>query len=87
MNELLFNGMDIPNEVQKILDEKADNICKGMTESERKAYDFGVSTVLDFMRQLLEMDEDIAVHIPSFDHIKEMDIAELEEIKEHFPKE
>ena len=87
MNELLFNGMDIPNQVQKILDEKIENICKSMTESERKAYDFGVSTVLDFLRQLLEMDEDIAVHIPGFDHIEEMDIAELEEIKERFSKE
>lgn len=87
MNELLFNGMDIPNEVQKILDEKSENICKGMTESERKAYDFGVSTVLDLMRQLLEMDEDIAVHIPGFDHIEEMDIAELKEIRECFSKE
>ena len=87
MNELLFNGMDIPNQVQKILDEKIENICKSMTESERKAYDFGVSTVLDFLRQLLEMDEDIAGHIPGFDHIEEMDIAELEEIKERFSKE
>ena len=80
MDELLFSAMDIPNEVQKILDKKADDICKGMTESERKAYDFGVSTVLSLTKQLLEMDEDIAVHIPGFDHMEEMDIAELEEI-------
>ena len=79
MDELLFNGMDIPNEAKKILDEKSDAICKGMTEQERKAYDFGVSTVLNLTRQLLEMDEDIAVHVPGFDHIEEMDIAELEE--------
>lgn len=80
MDELLFSVMDIPNEVQKILDEKADDICKGMAESERKAYDFGVSTVLSLTRQLLEMDENIAVHVPSFDHIEEMDIEELEKI-------
>ncbi len=79
MNELLFSAMDIPNEVQKILDEKAENICRGMTESERNAYDFGVSTVLGLTRQLLEMDEDIVVHVPGFDHMEEMDIAELEE--------
>lgn len=80
MDELLFSAMDIPNEVQKILDKKADDICKGMTESERKAYDFGVSTVLSLTKQLLEMDEDIAVHIPGFDHMEEMDIEELEKI-------
>lgn len=79
MNELLFSAMDIPNEVQKILDEKAEDICKGMTESERKAYDFGVSTVLNLTRGLLELDEDIAVHVPDLDHMEEMDIAELEE--------
>ena len=80
MNELLFSAMDVPNEVQKILDEQAEGICKGMTESERKAYDFGVSTVLNLTRQLLEMDEDIAVHIPGFDHIEEMDVEGLEKI-------
>ena len=78
MNELLFNAMDVPSEVQKIL-KKAGDICKGMTESERRAYDFGVSTVLSLTRQLLEMDEDMAVHIHGLDHIEEMDIAELEE--------
>ena len=80
MDELLFSAMDVPNEVQKILDEQAEDICEGMTESERKAYDFGVSTVLNLTRQLLEMDEDIAVHIPGFDHMEEMDVAELEKI-------
>lgn len=80
MNELLFSAMDVPNEVQKILDKESDAICKGMTESEREAYDFGVSTVLSLARGLLEMDEEPAVHISSLDHIEEMDIAELEEI-------
>lgn len=80
MDELLFSAMDVPNEVQKILDEQAEDICKGVTESERKAYDFGVSTVLNLTRQLLEMDEDIAVHVPGFDHMEEMDIEELKEI-------
>ena len=77
MNELLFSAMDVPNEVQKILDEKSDTICKGMAESEREAYDFGVSTVLNLMRGLLEMDEEPAVHVSGLDHIEEMDIAEL----------
>ena len=79
MNELLFNAMDVPNEAKKILNEKSDEICKGMTESERKAYDFGVATVLGLTRALLEIDEDIAVHVPGLDHMEEMDIAELEE--------
>lgn len=79
MNELLFSAMDVPKEVEGLLKKIETGVCKGMTESERKAYDFGVSTVLNLTRQLLEMDEDIAVHIPGFDHMEEMDIAELEE--------
>ena len=78
MNELLFNAMDVPHEVRKILDEKAECICQGMTESERKAYDFGVSTVLGLIRCLLELDEDIAVHIPGIDEMEEMTLEELE---------
>jgi hypothetical protein len=80
MNELLFSAMDVPNEVEKVLKKIEAGVCKGMTDSERKAYDFGVSTVLNITRSLLEMDGDIAVHISGFDHMEEMDIAELEEI-------
>ena len=79
MDELLFNAMDVPNEAKKILDEKSDEICKGMTEQERKAYDFGVATVLGLMRALLEIDEELAVHVKGLNEIQEMDIAELEE--------
>ena len=79
MNELLFNAMDVPNEVQKILEEKAEAICKGMTESERRVYDFSVETVLGLMRALLEVDEEPAVHVKGLNEMQEMDIAELEE--------
>jgi hypothetical protein len=80
MNELLFNVMDVPNEAKKILDEKSDEICKGMTESERKAYDFGLATVLGLIRALLEIDEEPAVHIKGLNEMQEVDIAELEKI-------
>ena len=79
MNELLFNAMDVPNEIKKILDDKAEDICKGMTEQERNAYDFGIKTALSLARGLLEMDEEAAVHIKGLDDIQEMDIAELKE--------
>ena len=78
MNELLFNAMDVPNEAKKILDEKSDDICKGMTEQERKAYDFGVATVLGLMRALLEVDELPTVHVNGLNEMQEMDLAELE---------
>ena len=79
MSELLFSVMDVPNEVKKILDDKSDDICKGMTEQERKAYDFAVETVLSLTRALLEMDEEPAVHVKGLNQMQEMDIIELEE--------
>ena len=79
MNELLFNAMDVPNEVQKFLNKIENSICKGMTDAERNAYDFGVATVMSVMRSLLEIDEEPAVHVSGLDHMQEMDIAELEE--------
>lgn len=79
MSELLFSAMDVPNETKKILDDKSDDICKGMTEQERKAYDFAVETVLGLMRVLLEIDEEPAVHVKGLNQMQEMDIIELEE--------
>lgn len=79
MKELIFNAMDAPNEAKKILNEKSDAICNGMTEQERKAYDFAVATVLGLIRALLEIDELPVVHVKGLNEMQEMDIAELEE--------
>lgn len=80
MDELLFNGMDIPNEAEKLLKTVVDQICNGMNESEKKAFNLGVGNTLAILRTLLEMDEEPVVHIPNLDVIEEMDIAELEKI-------
>lgn len=79
MNELIFNAMDVPNEVQKFLNKVENGICKGMSDAERKAYDFGVTTVMNVMRSLLEMDEEPVVHVSGLNEIEEIDVAELEE--------
>lgn len=80
MNELLFSAMDIPKEIQKLLDTVEESMCNGMTDSERKAYHCGVSNALSAARGLLELDEEPAVHVPGLDGLTEMDIEELEEI-------
>jgi hypothetical protein len=80
MNELLFNAMNIPNEVRKALDKTESSVCNGMTDSERKAYNLGISNALGVMRGLLELDEEPAIHIPSIKEIVEMDIEDLEKI-------
>jgi hypothetical protein len=80
MTELLFNGMDIPNEVEKLLKTVVNQVCNGMNESEKTAFNLGVGNTLAILRTLLEMDEEPVVHIPNLDVIEEMDIEELEKI-------
>ena len=79
MNELIFNGMDIPDEVVKLLKKVENAICCEMNESEKIAFKLGVGNTLSILRTLLEMDEEPVVHIPGLKEIEEMDIAELEE--------
>lgn len=80
MNELLFSAMDIPNEALKILKKVEDKICKGMTDTEKEAYNFGVHTILNLLKGLLELDEEPVVHMSGLNEIIEMSIEELEEI-------
>jgi hypothetical protein len=79
MSELIFNGMDIPNQVVEHLKKVENTICNGMNESEEIAFKLGVGNTLSILRTLLEMDEEPVVHIPGLKEIEEMDIVELEE--------
>ena len=79
MNELLFNAMDIPSEVTKLLKTVENQICNEMNESEKTAFKLGVGNTMAILRTLLEMDEEPVVHVSGLKHIEEMDIAELEE--------
>ena len=80
MNELLFNGMDIPQEVEKLLKTVVNQVCNEMNDSERNAFNLGVGNTLAILKTLLEIDEEPTVHVPHLDGIEEMDIKELEEI-------
>lgn len=79
MNELLFNAMDVPNQVEKSLNGFVNQICNGMNESEKQAFNLGVGNTLAMLRTLLEMDDEPVVHINGLKEIEEMDITELEE--------
>ena len=79
MNELIFNGMDIPDQVVEYLKKVENAICCEMNEPEKTAFKLGVGNTLAILRTLLEMDEEPVVHIPGLNGMEEMDIAELEE--------
>ena len=78
MNELLFNAMDVPKQVEKSLNGFVNQICNGMNESEKQAFNLGVCNTLAMLRTLLEMDDEPVVHINGLKEIEETDVAELE---------
>ena len=80
MDELLFNGMDIPNETEKFLKRYMDKLCNEMNESGKMAFNLGVGNTLASLRSILEMDEEPVVHIKGLNEIEEMTLEELEEI-------
>ena len=62
LRELLFIGIDIPNETRKLLAEF--DLTNGMTDSELKAYEMGVENTLRATRALLEhLDQPIYTYV------------------------
>ena len=80
LKDLLFTGMNIPNEARNILNEfEATN---GMTANELKAYEMGVENALSITKQLLEQDDHIVFHLEDHTYIEEFDLDDLIEIVE-----
>ena len=83
MEDIMFVGLDIPNEVKKMLDEADENICKNMTPDEKKVYDFGVKTVLSVLKGILtsnQEDNEVFVHIPNQYTQEEFDYEDLSKL-------
>ena len=80
LRDILFTGMDIPNEVQKLMDARTD--IERMTVDEKRAYKFGVSETLRAVRTLLNLDKQLVFHIEGHDRIEEFDLDDLIEIIE-----
>ena len=73
--ELLFTGMDVPNETRKLLTEF--DVTNGMTDSELKAYEMGVENALRAARALLEQLDQPVFHAAGYDVIEEFDLDDL----------
>lgn len=79
LRDLLFTGMDVPNETRKLLSRFT--VTDGMTEGELKAYEMGVENTLSATRALLEIDQ-LVFHISGNDVIEEFDLDDLIEVVE-----
>ena len=80
LRDLLFTGMDVVNESQKLLIQ--NNLTEGMTEDELAAYTMGVNNALSAVEALFESDEHLVFHVKGYNVIEEFDIDELIEIVE-----
>lgn len=77
LRDLLFTGMDIPNETRKLLSKFT--VTDGMTEGELKAYKMGVENTLRATRALLEIDQ-FVFHLKGNNCIEEFDLDDLIEV-------
>ena len=80
LQDILFTGMDIPNEAQKMFDNFSHTDY--MTACEEKVFKFGVSEALRAVRTLLNDDEHVVFHLDGHSCIEEFDLHELIEIVE-----
>ena len=84
MDELLFVGVPIEKEVLALLDKVKNQVCNGMTDSEKRAYDMGITNAILTMTSLLEADDEPKLYMPKLEISTEMT---LDEVIEHFCKE
>ena len=84
MDEFLFIGVPIEKEILALLDKVTEQVCNGMTDSEKKAYDIGITNTILAMTSLLEADNEPKLYMPNLEISTEMT---LDEVIEYFCKE
>jgi hypothetical protein len=84
MDELLFIGVPIRKETRVILDGVTEQVCAGMTDSEKKAYEMGIENTLRAMESLLECDDEPKLYMSDLEISTEMT---LDKVKEYFGKQ
>ena len=84
MDELLCVGVPIDKEVLAFLDKVKNQVCNGMTDSEKMAYDMGITNAALAISSLLEADDQPKLYMPSLEMSTEMT---LDEVIEYFCKE
>ena len=68
MDELIFIGMDVVEETEKIINSTKLNCTRGMTESELSAYNLGIANTLSVLRGIFftDCDNEFVLHINGF---------------------
>ena len=80
MEELYFLGIDIIEETKTIMNLTSDACTDGMSESELKAYQLGVTNVFSILESVLQSeDEMIIINMNGLEVATELSIDDLEE--------
>lgn len=80
MEELTFTGINVRAFINEILAHTKDAITSGMNESELKAFDFGVETVISQLEQYSDKEENIVV-IAGDNPSEEFTLDDLSDVK------
>lgn len=69
MDELFFVGMDIVEETKNIINAATPDCTKGMTESELKAYNLGITNTLSALKGVIfnDCENEFTLHINGFE--------------------
>lgn len=69
MDELIFIGMDVVEETEKIINSTKLNCTRGMTEGELSAYNLGIANTLSLLRGILYTDceNEFVLHFNGFE--------------------
>lgn len=76
---LIFTAMDISSETTKLIanDGTMLSCTKGMSDTEKKAYEIGISNTINALNALLVNNEYPVIHFSLMDKIEEISCDEL----------
>lgn len=57
MEELIFTGINVKAFINNALNQVKENITKGMSENELRAFDFGIDTAISQLEQFSNIDQ------------------------------
>ena len=80
LQNILFTGMDIPNQAQDLFNRLVNT--NNMTEDEEKAFRLGATEAFSAVRTILNLDDQIVFHLEGHACIEEFDLDDLIEIVE-----
>jgi hypothetical protein len=79
MEDILFKGMNIPNELKKEMDLMEKPNTYTMSDAERKAYLYCSDVMISTLRRMMNDNEHFIVHIKNYQP-EELTIQELSDI-------